>query len=175
MQPIPLKVQVEPKTYWQLGVLIFVLFCSLVTWNAIQDQYSQFTEDYSSERSLFTGFMYRIDHNVQMNGIQSDRYRFSTPSESFEKVPKEAEDRRKLSRVENEIHTMVNYEDSIVYSFFMLLYVWLCWFILRKYPWEPYLRFLPFVASVPFIFSIWHTWLNLLESAEDVMMYLSRL
>lgn len=175
MLPSPLNVHVEPKTYGQLGLIIVGLCCSVAAWQAIQDHNRLFTEDYSSERSLFTGFMYRIDYDVEIDGNTSDRYRFSTPTENFERVLTEGEDRRKLSRVEDEIHSMVRYEDTIVFSFFMLLYVWLCWFILRKYPWEAPIRFLPFVASVPFIFSIWHAWSNLLESAEDVMMYLSRL
>lgn len=175
MHPSLQKVRVERKTYWQLAAIILFLLSAFVIWKTIQDKNKSFTMELSSERSLFTGFMYHIEYDKEIDGKKNDLYRISTPTGNFEKAISEQDDRHELSRIEREIHTMVKYEDQIVLSGIMLLYIWLCWLVLRKYPWERNIRLLPLVFTVYFLFSIWQKWSDLRESAEDVLRYLTRL
>ncbi|MED1951116.1 hypothetical protein [Brevibacillus centrosporus] len=169
------KVQVENKTYWQLAAIVLYLIGALVTWNAVKDQNRQFNEDAWSQRSQFTGYMYQIEFDKVIDGREGDLYTFVTPTEQLERMLDDQDEQHVFSRIEREIRSMANEEDEIVFSVIMLSYVWLCWFVLRKYLENPSILLLPVLASFHFGMSIWHDWQSLQERAEDVARLISRL
>lgn len=100
-------------------------------------------------------------------------YMYSLPG-SVKRTLKEG-NHRELLVVQQEIHSIVQKENQIAFSVIMLVYIWLCWFILRKYPLEAYLRFLPAMLSTYFVVSVWNDWHDIQQSAEDVWVLLARL
>lgn len=100
-------------------------------------------------------------------------YMYSLPG-SVKRTLKEG-NHRELLVVQQEIHSIVQKENQIAFSVIMLVYIWLCWFILRKYPLEAYLRFLPAMLSTYFVVSVWNDWHDIQQSAEEVWVLLARL
>lgn len=74
MLPSPPPVSVQPKTYWQLAAIALLLFGGLFLWRAICDENQLFTVEVSEERSLFTGMMYRIEYDQQIEGKALARF-----------------------------------------------------------------------------------------------------
>ncbi|MED4782158.1 hypothetical protein [Brevibacillus choshinensis] len=170
----PQKVRVERKTYWQLAGF-FLLFVSLfMFWLSIKTGNSEFSSEATSERSLFTGMMYLVEHEHDANGVRNDYYSFVADTKHVERILHNEEERFELRSAESKIHSIIRKEGLIIFSSLLMIYIWISWMLLRKYGDEVKISG-PIYSSLFCLYTIWQTWGDIQQNAEDVMMYVSRL
>ena len=168
-------VEVEPKIYSQLAVVVFLFVTSFFIWIAYENQNRIFTDDYYSEKAMLSGVMYKVEEDTKINGNDEEYYSFVTTEKKLDRVQMDEENQFTLTQLKQEIHSLAGKESRLVFSFIILVYIMLCWLILRKHSLENALHTLAFVACSYYLLSIWQTWLEIIQTTEAVTNYLAKL
>ncbi|WP_103106916.1 hypothetical protein [Brevibacillus reuszeri] len=168
-------VEVEPKIFGQLAVVVFLFVTSFFIWITFENQHRIFTDDFYSEKAMLSGVMYKVEEETKVTGSDVEYYSFVTSEKKLDRVQMDEENQFTLTHLKQEIHSLAGKESRLVFSFMILLYIMLCWLILRKHSLENALHALAFVACSYYLLSIWQTWLEIRQTTENVTYYIAKL
>ena len=168
-------VEVDPKIYGQLAVVVFLFVTSFFIWITYENKNRIFTDDYYSEKAMLSGVMYRVEEETKVTGSEEKFYSFVTSVKNLDRVQMDEENQFTLTQLKQEIHSLAGKESRLVFSFMILLFIMLCWLILRKHSLENALHTLAFVACSYYLLSIWQTWLEIRQTTEAVTYYIAKL
>ncbi|WP_289137587.1 hypothetical protein [uncultured Brevibacillus sp.] len=168
-------VEVEPKIYGQLAVVVFLFVTSFFIWITFENQNRIFTDDFYSEKAMLSGVMYKVELDTKITGSEDEFYSFVTSEKNLDRVQMDEENQFTLTHLKQEIHSLAGKESRLVFSFMILLFIMLCWLILRKHSLENALHALAFVACSYYLLSIWQTWLEIRQTTDAVTYYIAKL
>lgn len=168
-------VEVEPKIFGQLAVVVFLFVTSFFIWITYENQNRIFTDDYYSEKAMLSGVMYKVEEETRVTGSDVEYYSFVTSEKKLDRVQMDEENQFTLTHLKQEIHSLAGKESRLVFSFMILLFIMLCWLILRKHSLENALHALALVACSYYLLSIWQTWLEIRQTTEAVTYYIAKL
>ncbi|WP_312112517.1 hypothetical protein [Brevibacillus reuszeri] len=167
--------QVEPKTYWQLAGIVFLFVASFFTLLSIENNNRIITDEFLSEKALLTGIMYKVEDATGIDGNEEKYYSFVTSDTNLVRLKMKKENRTILTRMQQEIHFLASKESRLVFSLISLLYIMLCWLILRKHSLGNLLHVLAFTVCSYYSFSICQKWVDIRQATEIISLYLNKL
>lgn len=102
MQNTPI-VRIQPKSYWQLAVVIALFFSWFIIWENVKERHHFVTDELVYTKSLFSDVTYQIDYEREPSGNKVAYHTISTPDRLLERMVPDESNHSTWSMLQSEV------------------------------------------------------------------------
>lgn len=178
MQSTP-KVRVQPKSYWQLAVVIALFFSWFIVWENAKERHHFATDELVYTKSIFSDVMYKIEYERDQTGNAVAYHTVSGPDYVRERlIPAESTESTWI-KLQNEVHRLLHGEQELVFFLANIVYFLLSALIFRPYYSQLRFRKTALLLCGGFFlflcFSAGDAWVKIGEARENIDLYVHML